>query len=357
MLHGPKLIFWFRRWTDLIQNGLVCAERNRKQNGPHQELKASRILVGISRCLPEEAVRYNGGHKLSHYCRDQLASYFEYPATCHEVEIGLGVPREPMRLVEQGAEQDSRIRELEIKDHSKDHTEALANLADQKAEDLQPLCGFIFMQNSPSCGAYRVKAYHPNGKVQHANGKGVFAGRVMQSMPWLPVEESGRLMDAQLRENFVTRVFVLYEWRGIFRVDMKRKDMIDFHSRHKYLLMAHSQRHYRLLGKLLARAGKYSIELLATRYRNILMNGLRQMAGRKGNSNALQHMQGYLKDKLSKDAKADLTQIIESYRLGEVPLIAPLTLLRHYAELAGDYYTGQSFLAAHPKELGLNNQI
>ena len=179
----------------------------------------------------------------------------------------------------------------------------------------------------------------------------------MQSMPWLPVEESGRLMDVQLRENFVTRVFVLYEWRGIFRADMKRKDMIDFHSRHKYLLMAHSQRHYRLLGKLLARAGKYSMELLATRYRNILMNGLRQMAGRKGNSNALQHMQGYLKDKLSKDAKADLTQIIESYRLGEVPLIAPLTLLRHYAELAGDYYAGQSFLAAHPKELGLNNQI
>lgn len=326
-----------------------------KQTSNHSE--AALIPVGISRCLLGEEVRYNGGHKLSRYCRDHLANYFEYRDTCPEVEIGLGIPREPMRLVEEGTEENSLIRVLEIKDQSKDHTLALAGLADQKEEELQPLCGFIFMQNSPSCGAYRVKAYHPNGNVQHTNGKGAFAQRVMQKMPWLPVEEAGRLMDAQLRENFVTRVFILHQWQSIQKDDLARKDIIDFHSQHKYLVMAHSQKHYKLLGKLLARAGSYSIELLANRYRNTLMNGLRVMAGRKGNTNALQHMQGYLKNKLSKEAKADLSQVVESYRLGEVPLIAPLTLLRHYAELAGDYYAGQSFLAAHPKELGLNNQI
>lgn len=317
-----------------------------------------KIPIGISRCLLGEEVRYNGGHKLSRYCRDNLGEYFDYRDTCPEVEIGLGIPREPIRLVEKGTEGHSNIRVLEIKDSSKDYTDALGDLADTKIGQLSELCGFIFMQNSPSCGAFRVKAYHPNGNVQHTNGRGIFAARVMEKMPWLPVEEAGRLMDAQLRENFVTRVFVLREWKQLMNKEgLARKDMIDFHSSHKYLVLAHSQRHYKLLGKLLARAGAYSVAHLANRYRNILMNGLAHMAGRKGNTNALQHMQGYLKNKLNKEAKADLNQVIESYRLGEVPLIAPLTLLRHYAELAGDYYAGQSFLAAHPKELGLNNQI
>ena len=316
-----------------------------------------KIPIGISRCLLGEEVRYNGGHKLSKYCRDELADYFEYRDTCPEVEIGMGIPREPIRLVEKGTELAPDIRIVEIKDPNKEFTKPLRDLADKKEQELLPLRGFIFMQGSPSCGAYRVKAYHPNGNVQHTHGKGGFAGRVMEKMPWLPVEESGRLMDAHLRENFITRVFVLDEWMQVMSDQPKRKDLIDFHSKHKYLVMAHSQKHYRLLGKLLARAGSYSIPVLAVRYRNILMHGLKQIAGLKGNANALQHMQGYLKHKLDKQAKADLSSVIESYRMGEVPLIAPLTLLRHYAELAGDYYAGQSFLAAHPKELGLNNRI
>ena len=320
-------------------------------------MDTKKIPVGISRCLLGEEVRYNGGHKLSRYCRDHLGNYFEFIDRCPEVEIGMGIPREPIRLVEHGTENVPDIRIVEIKDSSKDYTAPLAALVDLTMKQLEPVCGFIFMQNSPSCGAYKVKAYHPNGNVQHTNGRGAFAGRLMDMMPWLPVEESGRLMDAHLRENFVTRVFVLYEWTQIQSDALRRKDIIDFHARQKYLVLAHSQKHYRLLGKLLARAGKYSIESLVFRYRNILMHGLKQMSGRKGNTNALQHMQGYLKDKLNKQSKADLSNVIDSYRLGEVPLIAPLTLLRHYAELAGDYYAAQSFLAAHPKELGLNNQI
>ncbi|MEQ8952840.1 MAG: DUF523 and DUF1722 domain-containing protein [Gammaproteobacteria bacterium] len=316
-----------------------------------------RIPVGISRCLLGEEVRYNGSHKLSKYCRDQLGPYFDYQDVCPEVEIGMGIPREPIRLVEFGSEDDSRIRVLEIKDGSRDYTDALTSLADAKQPQLEQLCGFIFMQNSPSCGAFRVKAYHPNGNVLHTQGQGAFAGRLMKLMPWLPVEESGRLLDAQLRENFITRVFALYHWQKLVSHGLTRKAIIDFHSGHKYLVMAHSQRHYKLIGKLLSRAGFYSVDLLATRYRNLFMHGLKQRAGRKGNANALQHMQGYLRDKLDKDAKADITRVIESYRLGEVPLIVPLTLLRHYSDLAGDYFAGQSFLAAHPKRLGLNNQI
>jgi len=316
-----------------------------------------RIPVGISRCLLGEEVRYNGSHKLSKYCRDHLGPYFDYQDVCPEVEIGMGIPREPIRLVEFGSEENSKIRVLEIKDASKDYTGALTSLADAKQSQLEHLCGFIFMQNSPSCGVYRVKAYHPNGNVLHTQGQGAFAGRLMKLMPWLPVEEAGRLLDAQLRENFVTRVFVFYQWQKLVKQELTRKAIIDFHSGHKYLVMAHCQRHYKLIGKLLARAGFYSVNVLASRYRSLLMHGLRQRAGRKGNANALQHMQGYLKNKLDKDAKEDITRIVESYRLGQVPLIVPLTLLRHYSDLAGDYFAGQSFLAAHPKRLGLNNQI
>ncbi len=174
----------------------------------------------------------------------------------------------------------------------------------------------------------------------------------MDSLSWLPVEEAGRLLDPHLCENFVTRVFVLDAWFELLHSQPGRKAIIDFHARHMYLILAHSQRHHRLLGKLLTRSGSYSVELLMHRYRSLLMDGLSRLAGRKGNTNALQHMQGYLKNTLGRQAKADINEVIESYRLGEVPLIAPLTLLRHYADLAGDCYAGQSFLAAHPKELG-----
>lgn len=313
----------------------------------------SLIPVGISRCLLGEEVRYNGGHKLSKFCRDQLSSWFEYVDTCPEVEIGLSIPREAMRLVNT----EKGIRVLEIKDPSKDYTEALTQLAEGKEASIDKLRGFIFMQNSPSCGAFRVKTYHPNGNSENTLGKGAFAQRVLELFPNLPVEEAGRLTDATLRENFVTRVFLYQEWRQLKDSNPSRDQIIKFHSNQKYLLMAKSQRHYKLAGKLLARAGNYSVPILASRYEMILMDGMKRLGGRKGNTNALQHMQGYLKKVLSSEEKADLTNLIESYRLGEVPLIAPLTLLRHYSRKASGYYQSQRILEPHPKELGLYNSV
>lgn len=311
------------------------------------------IPVGISRCLLGEEVRYNGGHKLSKFCRDQLSNWFEYVDTCPEVEIGLPIPREPMRLVNT----DRGIRVLEIKDPSIDHTEALTRLAESKEASINQLRGFVFMQNSPSCGAFRVKTYHPNGNSENTLGKGAFAHKVLELFPNLPVEEAGRLTDSALRENFVTRVFLYQEWRQLKDSEPTRGQIVEFHSNQKYLLMAKSQRHYKLAGKLLARAGKYSIPVLANRYELILMDGMKRLGGRKGNTNALQHMQGYLKKVLTAEEKADLTSLVESYRVGEVPLIAPLTLLRHYSRKASGYYQKQRLLEPHPKELGLYNSI
>jgi uncharacterized protein YbgA (DUF1722 family)/uncharacterized protein YbbK (DUF523 family) len=312
-----------------------------------------RIPVGISQCLLGDEVRYNGGHKLSRFCRDQLGEWFRYVDICPEVEIGLGVPREPMRMVER----EGTIRVLEIKDPTRDHTDKLVDLADSYRHQISQLCGYIFMQNSPSCGAFRGKVYHPNGNILHTDGQGAFAARVQQQMPWLPVEESGRLSDAGLCENFVTRVFVFSEWRALQSKPLTRKAIIDFHARHKYLVMAHSQRYYKVIGKLLSRAGFYSIETLALRYEKLLLTGLKSVAGRKGHTNALQHMQGYVSSSLDAEQRADLTRLIESYKAGEVPLIAPLVLLRHYAGLGGEYFQKQIYLQPHPKSLGLYNKI
>lgn len=319
-------------------------------------MENSKIPVGISQCLLGDQVRYNGGHKLSKYCRDQLSDWFEYTTVCPEVEIGLGVPRPAMRLV---ADTDTpeQIRVLEIKNQDVEHTQALQSLVPSKLSQLSELCGFIFMQNSPSCGAFRVKVYHENGHLLHTKGVGVFANNLQQSMPWLPVEEAGRLMDPVLRENFITRVFVYAEYRELMADITSPKAIIDFHTRHKYLLLAHSQRHYRLLGKLLSRAGFYSLSVLSARYRNLLMHGLRVLAKRGGYVNALQHMQGYLKRDLNTEQKAELSELITSYGAGDVPLVVPLTMLRHYRSLANENYQGQVLLQPHPKKMGLYNNI
>jgi uncharacterized protein YbgA (DUF1722 family)/uncharacterized protein YbbK (DUF523 family) len=282
-----------------------------------------------------------------------LSHWFRFVDTCPEVEIGLPIPREAIRLVDTG----NGIRILEIKNPDIDHTEALTSLAESKRSELEPLRGFIFMQNSPSCGAFRVKVYHPNGNSLNTQGKGAFAQQIQKRYPNLPIEEAGRLMDSKLRENFVTRVFLYQEWRQLKDGKPTRAEVINFHSNQKYLLMAKSQRHCKLAGKLLARAGKYSISTLANRYEFILMDGMKRIGGRKGNTNALQHMQGYLKRTLTSEQKAELTGLIESYRIGEVPLIAPLILMRHYSDTASEYYQDQSFLEPHPKSLGLLNDI
>ncbi len=311
-----------------------------------------KIPVGISACLLGEEVRYNGGHKLSLFCRDHLARWFEFRDICPEVEIGLDVPREPIRLVE-----TDRGMEVQPHDGGADYGPQLSALAQSRESQLAQLCGFIFMQKSPSCGLFRVPVHGEQGQTLRHNGRGQFAEAFTRRFPNLPVEEAGRLNDPELRENFILRVFITAEWRQLCDVGLSRKRIGDFHSRQKYLLMAHSPRHYALAGRLLARAGHYSPGLLGGRYFNLLMSGLGRIAGRGGHANALQHMQGYLKRHLSQSEKTELAELIHAYRRGEVPLVAPLVLLKHHSPLASDYYRSQSYLQPHPPELGLRNSI
>lgn len=312
------------------------------------------IKIGISACLLGEPVRFNGGHKESRLCSETLARHFEYVPVCPEVAIGLGTPREPIRLVGEAA----APRALGTVRRELDVTEVLAAYGQAMAAQLDDICGYILMQKSPSCGMERVKVYQDNGHPAEGGGRGIFAAALMQARPDLPVEEDGRLNDPVLRENFLTRVFAYAEWQRLSRAGLSRRALVDFHSRYKYQLMATSPVQYRELGRLIASVDRQSLDEVAPRYFSQLMAALKQTASRGTHSNVLQHLCGYLKRVLSGDEKHELMQLIDQYRRGCVPLVVPLTLLKHhFRRHPDDYIAQQVYLQPHPEDLGLRNAI
>ncbi|WP_341707469.1 DUF523 and DUF1722 domain-containing protein [Halopseudomonas sp.] len=320
-----------------------------------QTASTARIPVGISQCLIGDPVRFNAGHKHSRLCTDQLGSLFDLRPVCPEVAIGLGTPRKPIRLVGN----PEAPRAVGTVDSSLDVTDALQQYADEVSARSQDLCGFIFMQKSPSCGMERVKVYEPNGHPAPATGQGVFAARLMQHNPLLPVEEEGRLHDPVLRENFVTRVIVYADWQELLREGISASRLLAFHARHKYLLMAHQAPSYRRMGQLLANPGRGDdLRQTAAAYFSELMSALRRPASRRGHSNVLQHVAGHFKRVLNSPEKAEMQQLISRYRSGVVPLVVPITLLQHHLLRHPDpYLQQQAYLQPHPPELSLRNAI
>ena len=199
-------------------------------------MKNDKIKVGISSCLLGQEVRYNGGHKHSALCTRELSRYFEFVDSCPEVSVGLGVPRKPIRLVGE----PSQPRAVGVDDPNTDVTDALREYGEHRVEELDDLCGYIFIKGSPSCGLFRVKVYNEKGFPQEEMGRGIFARVLTDHNPLLPVEEAGRLQDAVLRENFITRVFAYSNWQKLKAGGLTASGLIDFHSRYKYTLMAHN---------------------------------------------------------------------------------------------------------------------
>jgi len=312
------------------------------------------IPVGVSACLLGHKVRYDGGHKRSKYCLNVLSECFEFRPFCPEVSIGLSTPREPIRLV--GDAEHPRV--LGTKNPSLDVTEPLRNYAIEVSEQNQDLRGYILMQGSPSCGMERVKVYHENG-MPNVAGSGAYAAELMRRNPALPVEEEGRLNDPVLRENFITRVFVYDSWLREVISEPSLHEVIQFHSRHKYQLMAHSYEGYKVLGKYLANeASQQPLEQVLDTYILELMTQLKKRANRRTHTNALMHIMGYLKKDIDSETKQDLLESIEQYRQEEVNLVVPLALLKHYLKRHGsDHIQSQAYLNPYPHELGLRNYI
>lgn len=309
-----------------------------------------RIPVGISSCLLGERVRFNGGHKLDRYIHQRLTSYFDFRPLCPEVAIGMGVPREPIRLVRVG----EALRVQGVKDASVDLTQPLHDYG-RKVVDQQrtaPVYGYIFKARSPSCGLERVKTYNTKGAPLKADGVGAFAEEILRAYPNLPVEEEGRLNDPDLRYNFLQGVFTYYRWRKLVENGLTPGALVAFHSRIKFTLLAHNQAAYRRLGKQVARAGSCDLATLGRDYEQELMNAMKRTATRKQHTNVLQHLQGYVSDQLDAGDRNELTDIIEEYRLGLLPLVAPLTLLRHHLRRQPNQWAlSQTYLEPFPRDV------
>ena len=313
-----------------------------------------RIKLGISSCLLGNPVRYDGGHKLDHFLTDTLGRHVDWVPVCPEVECGLPVPREAMHLVgDPGAPRLVTIRS------GVDHTDRMRKWAKKKVAELEQaeLCGFVFKSRSPSSGMRGVKIYTEAG-MPNATGSGLFAKAFMDTLPLIPMEDEGRMHDPGLRENFIERIFVYRRWQAYLSDDGTVGGLVAFHTEHKYLILAHSQKHYSALGKMVAGAKKMQKKELHAGYLVMLMEGLQLLATPKKNTNVLQHMAGYFKDALSADEKKELLEVITSYREGLVPLIVPVTLLRHYVRKYEERYLArQYYLNPHPLELMLRNHV
>lgn len=344
--------------------------------------EAPPIRLGVSACLLGEKVRYDGGHKLDHYLTEILGSFVDWVAVCPEVEIGLGIPREPMCLV--GTAEDALLitRQTHI-----DHTDQMRKWARSRRRELsrENLCGFIFKSRSPSSGMTRVKIYREDG-VAGPVGSGIWAGAFMAANPLLPVEDEGRLRDAGIRENFIERVFVYHRWLQLLGEMPSTGRLVEFHSDHKYLIMAHSPAHLRQLGRIvsgsdsaeskdrssnLPPAGQVAMRKPATgkhpvptakklyaAYPPLLMEALKLQATVKKNVNVLTHLMGYFKRTLAPDEKQELLGVIEEYHHGLTPLVVPVTLIRHYVRKYDEpYLSRQLYLNPHPAELMLRNHV
>ena len=313
----------------------------------------TRIKLGVSACLLGQKVRYDGGHKHDPFVADILGPHVEWVPVCPEVEYGLAIPREPMRLA--GGPSTPRLVTIRT---GVDHTEGMLNWADNRltALEKESLSGFIFKSKSPSSGMQGVKVYSESG-IPSRTGIGIFAGAFMKRFPLLPAEDEGRLNDAKLRENFVERIFVFKRWLESYEKGFSAKGLIDFHSAHKLLILAHSPKHYRILGKLVAGLNG-DIGRLSNIYIRTLMEGLRLIATTKKNTNVLHHIMGYFKKVLASDEKQELLEVIGHYHDGHTPLIVPITLFNHYVRKYNQpYLQGQYYLHPHPIELALRNHV
>lgn len=313
-----------------------------------------KIKLGISSCLLGNSVRYDGGHKLDSFLKETLGQYVDYVPVCPEAECGMGIPREPMRL-----EAHSGVIRLVTRTSRVDKTELMVSWAKKRVAELaeEDLCGFIFKSNSPSSGMERVKVYSEKG-IPSKTGVGLFAHIFMKHFPLLPVEEEGRLSDPGLRENFIERIFTLNRWRDIRHGKSSRKALIDFHTRHKLLLLSHSPKHYSEMGRLVASQKSMNLPILFSRYEALLMEALKLKTTPKKNANVLEHMMGYFKKNLSPAEKVEMMEIIHAYRNGFLPLIVPMTLMGHYVRKYDQpYLKEQIYLNPHPLEMQLRNHV
>ena len=306
---------------------------------------SARPHVGVSSCLLGEPVRFNGGHSRCRFLTEELDPFVDWVPYCPEMEIGLGTPRETLRLTADGR--------LVSRGGGTDHTAPMAALPLPAGLD-----GYVFKAKSPSCGIHGISRYGPSGQPSDRRGRGVFAQRVMARFPLLPAEDEGRLNDPVLREEFTERIFALARLRELFSGSWGSRDLVSFHARHKLQLLAHDPGRYRAAGRIVAASGGTPPEVTEAAYRDAFQAALTVRASRGRNANALHHASGRIGRGIGAQRRADLAARIESYRRGTDPLSVPVALLAHYAsdgELP--WLAGQTYLEPFPAALRLRHSL
>lgn len=315
-----------------------------------------KLRLGVSGCLLGEEVRYNGGHKHMPFLTTVLSNYVEWVSVCPEVEVGMGIPRETIRLVG-----DVDAPRLIAPKSGKDHTEAMQSWAQGRLDELEKLDlhGYVLKKDSPSCGLFRVRVFNLENNMPARDGRGVFAQALTDRMPLLPVEEEGRLNDLPLRESFIERVFFYFRWKKMLAKNPTPGGLVKFHSGIKMSLLVHSPRHYREMGQLVARAGSVPWDELTDQYGEQMMDGLKVMSTPGKHVNVLMHLMGFVKNVLTNVDKKELLDLFESYRQRLVPLIVPITLLKHHLNRSNvpDWVHEQVYLNPYPMELMLRNHV
>ena len=314
-----------------------------------------KIRIGVSSCLIGEKVRWNGDHKQDRYVREILSRYFEYIPVCPEVEVGMGVPRETVALYGD-SEKPSMISKKTQTDWTKPMEKYIKSRINTLSAD--DLCGYIFKSKSPSCGMGRVPLYSEFGSHKVKHGPGMFANAFINSFPLVPTEEEGRLNDPRIRENFIVRVFSFKRFNLLLNEKFSLGQWVKFHTQHKFLLLAHSRKHYDELGELVAHSKTIKPLELKKKYGELFMEALTSKSTPKKNTDVLLHMMGFLKKLLTKIEKEDILSTIEDYRSEILPLIVPVTLIRHQVKKHNiEYLHDQVYLNPHPKELMLLNHV
>jgi len=317
--------------------------------------EAAPLRIGISTCLLGENVRYDGGHKRNRFLVDTLGQYCEFVPVCPEVEVGMGTPREPIRLA--GDPEEPR---LVAPGSGRDWTDEMSRYSRQRVRELgrEELDGYVLKKDSPSCGLFRVKVWHEGGGGSERKGRGLFAEALVNGQPLLPIEEEGRLHDATVRENFIERLFGYRRWREFRTSRPRARGLVAFHTNQKLTLLSHSPKIYREMGQLVAEAGTLPMREILPVYAELYMKALSLTATRRKHTNVLQHLAGFLKRDIDQEDRAELKACIDEYRLGRVPLVVPLTLIRHhFRRHPHDWVEGQTYLDPYPAELMLRNHV
>ena len=318
-------------------------------------LMEDKIKIGVSSCLLGEEVRWNGGHKKDRYVQGVLDNYFDYVPTCPEVDVGMGTPRETVALY--GVLEEHKMIS---KKSQTDWTEKMNTYMKGRISTLgkSDLCGYIFKSKSPSCGIGRVPIYSKFGSNKVRHGPGMFASAFMKTLPLIPVEDEGRLHDPVIRENFIVRVFCFNRLQTLLKERFTMGALVSFHTKHKFLILSHSKKQYDAMGKLVATGKSLNRGELKSRYSSLFMEALAYKSTPKKNTDVLMHMMGFFKKILSRGEKEDILHTIEDYRKGLLPLVVPVTLIRHQVKKYNiEYLLDQVYLNPHQKELMLRNHV